>query len=68
MTGLDFRYVHDARCPHVGRRVCFPIRTLGIFVTVKQRLQPGLDSAEQAEPHLVVIACERDHEAHPAMA
>jgi len=34
----------------------------------KTLLKPGLDSAEQPEPHLVVIACERDHETHPAMA
>src|ERR1700731_1266429 len=45
-----------------------PMRTLRIFVTAKRRLQLGLDSAEQPEPHLVVIARERDHETHPAMA
>jgi len=31
-------------------------------------LKSGLDSAEQSEPHLVVIVRERDHETHPAMA
>src|ERR1700722_2199923 len=45
-----------------------PMRTLRIFVTAKRRLQLGLDSAEQPEPHLLVIARERDHETHPAMA
>ena len=32
-----------------------PMRTLRIFVTAKRRLQLGLDSAEQPEPHLVVL-------------
>ena len=37
------------------------MRTLRIFVTAKPRLQPGIDSAEQPKPYLVVIARERDH-------
>jgi hypothetical protein len=32
------------------------------------RLQPGLDSPEQPEAHLAVIARERDHETHPPVA
>src|SRR5829696_675212 len=28
-------------------------------------LQPGLDSPEQLEADLAIIACERDHETHP---
>ena len=38
------------------------------YFCAKRRLQSGLDSVEQPEPHLVVIARERDHETHPAMA
>jgi Benzoate membrane transport protein len=41
---------------------------IAYFCDAKRRLQPGLDSAEQPEPHLVVIARERDHETRPAMA
>ena len=32
------------------------------------RLQPGLESPEQPEAHLAVIARERDHETHPPVA
>src|SRR5206468_17848 len=32
------------------------------------RLQPRLDSPEQPEAHLVVIARERNHETHPPVA
>src|SRR6476469_8257674 len=32
------------------------------------RLQPGLDSPEQPEAHLAVIARERNHETHPPVA
>jgi hypothetical protein len=31
-------------------------------------LPPGLDSPEQPEAHLAVIARERDHETHPPVA
>jgi hypothetical protein len=72
MNGFDFRYRRDwnfTRCPHVGGYRPDQCGHCVFFcVLAKPRLQPGLDSAEQPEPHLVVIARERDHETHPAMA
>ena len=35
---------------------------------IRRNLQPGLDSPEQPEAHLAVIARERDHETHPPVA
>jgi len=59
LLGVKRTYKYELQPPQARRLV---------QLTVKSRLQSRLDSAEQPEPHLVVIACERDHETHPAMA
>ena len=43
-------------------------RRLGNIEPDETWLQPGLDSPEQPEAHLAVIARERDHETHPPVA